>query len=96
MLPQRRCTGNGARLHFGNRVSVRIILRADVVVWDVRPFTLNWRALSECGGRHHAESFLTHGDRLRTSIVNIAQGYPKVDRISDTTFKRYEFMRPSA
>jgi len=45
---------------------------------------------------HQAESFLTGSDRLRASIVNAVQGYSKVDRVSDTTFKRYEFMRPSA
>jgi hypothetical protein len=45
---------------------------------------------------HHAESFLTGNKRIPTSIVNAVQGYPKVDRISDTTFKRYEFMRSSA
>jgi hypothetical protein len=50
----------------------------------------------ECGGTYHTESILTHGDKLQTSIVNAVQGYSKVDRISDTTFKRYEFMRPSA
>jgi len=55
-----------------------------------------WRALFECGGTHHAESILTGSERLRTSIVNAVQGYSKVDRISDTTFKRYEFMPSSA
>jgi hypothetical protein len=45
---------------------------------------------------HHAERFLTRNERIPTSIVNSVQGYPKVDRISDTTFKRYEFMRSSA
>jgi hypothetical protein len=47
-------------------------------------------------GAYHAESILTEGGRLPTSIVNTVQGYSKVDRISDTTFKRYEFMRSSA
>jgi hypothetical protein len=45
---------------------------------------------------HHAEWILAGSDRLQTSIVNAVQGYSKVDRISDTTFKRYGFMRPSA
>jgi hypothetical protein len=36
MLPQRRCTGNGAQLYFGNRALVLIVLRMDVAVWDAR------------------------------------------------------------
>jgi hypothetical protein len=57
---------------------------------------LDWRALFDWRAMHQAESFLTGSDRLRDSIVNAVQGYSKVDRVSDTTFKRYEFMRPSA
>jgi len=34
MLPQRRCTGNGARLYIGNRALVLIVMRMDVVAWD--------------------------------------------------------------
>ncbi len=52
--------------------------------------------VSDSGGAGHAESNLTGPDMIRASIVNITQGYPKVDQISDTTFKRYEFMRSSA
>ena len=57
---------------------------------------LDWRALFESGGMHHPELTVTESCRLPTSILNAVQGYPKVDLISDTTFKRYEFMRPSA
>jgi hypothetical protein len=31
MLPQRRCTGNGARLYFGNRALVLMIVQMHVV-----------------------------------------------------------------
>ena len=96
MLPQRRRTGNGTRLYFGNRALVVIVLQTDNVVWDRGAAAPDWWALFECRGMCHAESFLTGSDRLPTSIVNAVQGYSKVDRISDTTFKRYEFMRSSA
>ena len=96
MLPQRRCTGNGARLYFGNRALVLIVMLMDVVVWDAWRCSPYLTALFEGGGMHHAESILTGSDRLPTSIINAVQGYSKVDRISDTTFKRYEFMCPSA
>jgi hypothetical protein len=47
--------------------------------------------------RHHqAESILTCDASMRPSIVNFAQGYPKVYLTSDTRRKRYEFMRSSA
>ena len=95
MLPQRGCTGNGAGLYFGNRVLVLIILQRDVGRGYVRLYPL-LTGTFECGGEYHAESILTRGVRLRTSIVNAVQGYSKVDRISDTTFKRYEFMCSSA
>jgi len=36
MLPQRRCTSNGARQYFANRVLVLIVVRMDVAVWDAK------------------------------------------------------------
>jgi len=33
MLPQGRSTGNGARLYFGNRALVLIVLRMEAAVW---------------------------------------------------------------
>jgi hypothetical protein len=96
MLPQRRRTSNGARPYFGNRDLVLIVVQAEVVVWMRAAAALARQALFERRGIHHDESILAGYHWLPNSIVNAVQGYPKVDRISDTTFKRYEFMRPSA
>jgi hypothetical protein len=86
MLEQRRL------LSFGNRVLGLTIFRP----WSSGSNSPMIAGLFERARHRHAESYLTERASIQTSILNFVQGYSKVYRASATSFKRYEFMRPSA
>jgi len=86
MLEQRRL------LSFGNRV----LGLTKFQLWLGGSNSPMIAGLFEYTRHRHAESFLTGRASIQTSILNFVQGYSKVYGASATSFKRYEFMRPSA